>query len=198
MSITDKDKLITLIKFRIQNAELSKAVIDFMTKDPDHYFWTVPASSSGKYHPTYALGEGGLVRHTIAAMLIAEDMLTISTIKDPNDQDIVYASLAMHDFCKQGLPPNNSRTIFEHPMVGADEWINFAQAFNCPRVRIDPAMVDTIAGCIRSHMGQWNTNKFSRTELPIPVTKLQRFVHACDYLASRKRIEVDMNFDSVI
>ena len=30
------------------------------------YFFTVPASSSGKYHPSYALGDGGLVRHTKA------------------------------------------------------------------------------------------------------------------------------------
>ena len=30
---------------------------------PD-YFFEVPASSTGKYHPSYSLGEGGLLRHT--------------------------------------------------------------------------------------------------------------------------------------
>ncbi len=37
------------------------------------YFFTVPASSSGKYHPSYALGDGGLVRHTKAAVTIAHE-----------------------------------------------------------------------------------------------------------------------------
>ena len=37
---------------------------------PD-YFYEVAASSTGKYHPSYALGDGGLVRHTIAAVRIA-------------------------------------------------------------------------------------------------------------------------------
>ena len=35
---------------------------------PD-YFFEIPASSTGKYHPSYALGTGGLVRHTKAAVL---------------------------------------------------------------------------------------------------------------------------------
>ena len=37
---------------------------------PD-YFFEVPASSTGKYHPAFSLGDGGLVRHTKAAVRIA-------------------------------------------------------------------------------------------------------------------------------
>ena len=37
---------------------------------PD-YFFEIPASSTGKYHPYYATGKGGLVRHTKAAVRIA-------------------------------------------------------------------------------------------------------------------------------
>ena len=48
---------------------------------PD-YFFEVPASSTGKYHPKYALGEGGLVRHTKAAVRIAYELL--------NDESIGY------------------------------------------------------------------------------------------------------------
>lgn len=43
---------------------------------PD-YFFTVPASSSGKYHPSYALADGGLVRHTDAAVIIAHELETV-------------------------------------------------------------------------------------------------------------------------
>ena len=31
-----------------------------------NYFWDVGASSTGKYHPQYALGDLGLARHTCA------------------------------------------------------------------------------------------------------------------------------------
>ena len=37
---------------------------------PD-YFFRVAASSTGKYHPAFSLGEGGLLRHTKAAVRIA-------------------------------------------------------------------------------------------------------------------------------
>ena len=39
-------------------------------------------------------------------------------------------------------------------------------------------------------MGEWNENKRSSTVLPKPETDIQKFVHMCDYLASRKDIEV--------
>ncbi len=32
------------------------------------YIWEVGASSTGKYHPAYSLGEGGLMRHQIAVV----------------------------------------------------------------------------------------------------------------------------------
>ena len=34
-------------------------------------FWTMPASTSGKYHPAHSLGQGGLIRHTRAVVLFA-------------------------------------------------------------------------------------------------------------------------------
>ena len=40
---------------------------------PD-YFFLIPASSSGKYHPKFALTNSGLVKHTKVAVRIAIDM----------------------------------------------------------------------------------------------------------------------------
>ena len=51
---------------------------------PD-YFFEIPASSTGKYHPHYALGEGGLVRHTKVAVRIAYELL--------NDESITHVVL---------------------------------------------------------------------------------------------------------
>ena len=41
---------------------------------PD-YFFSIPASSTGKYHPEFSLGERGLIRHVKAAVKIAKDLL---------------------------------------------------------------------------------------------------------------------------
>ena len=41
---------------------------------PD-YFFEVAAASTGKYHPKYAQGTGGLVRHTKSAVRIAYELL---------------------------------------------------------------------------------------------------------------------------
>lgn len=42
-------------------------------------------------------------------------------------------------------------------------------------------------------VGQWNTVRYSKVVLPTPKTKYQKFVHLCDYLASRKFLEVNFN-----
>ena len=46
---------------------------------------------------------------------------------------------------------------------------------------------------------QWNKDNYTNKEiLPKPVTKLQRFVHMCDYLASRKFLDVQFENNEII
>ena len=64
---------------------------------PD-YFFTVPASSSGKYHPSYALGDGGLVRHTEAAAIIAHELFNLEMFDfTPEEQDLILCAIVPHD-----------------------------------------------------------------------------------------------------
>ena len=58
----------------VKNANRRKDVKTLIELLPD-YFFEVPASSTGKYHPEFALGEGGLVRHTKLAVRIAIELL---------------------------------------------------------------------------------------------------------------------------
>ena len=53
----------------IQDENLSEALLNIINMLPDYWF-SEAASSTGKYHPEYALGEGGLLRHSKAAMRI--------------------------------------------------------------------------------------------------------------------------------
>ena len=53
--------------------------------------------------------------------------------------------------------------------------------------------LNLICRCIETHMGPWTTNYKGEDVLSPPKDKYQRFVHMCDYLASRKFL--DIKFD---
>ena len=48
--------------------ESKKRAIEYLIKLLPEYFFTIPASSSGKYHPKFANTVSGLVKHTKAVL----------------------------------------------------------------------------------------------------------------------------------
>lgn len=168
------------------------------------YFFHVPASPSGRYHPSYALGEGGLVRHTKAAIGIAESLIEAGVLDYYNDSnstftsgfltprsDIVLFALLFHDSYKCGEAENASTTVFEHPRIAASNLLRLWDEVGRP---FSEYWMIVIMQCINSHMGRWNSSKRSSVTLPLPNeykrdTWLAEFVHICDYLASRKFLE---------
>ena len=53
--------------------------------------------------------------------------------------------------------------------------------------------------CIKYHMGPWTKNYKGEEVLTPPKSKYQKFVHMCDYLASRKFLDVKFdNNDNII
>lgn len=155
------------------------------------YFFHVAASSTGKYHPTYSLGEGGLVRHTQAAVRIAVELFKMSERGYADtEKDIVISSLILHDTAKHGF--NGSKyTITEHPL----EIVKFIQSKPEISSIIPEDVLSTICKCISSHMGKWNYDYKTKKEvLPKPKEKLEKLVHLADYIASRKCLE--FNFDA--
>lgn len=168
---------------------------------PD-YFYKVPASSTGKYHPKYALGDGGLVRHTIAAVRIANELFNCHTIQNftNEEKDIIRVSLLIHDGVKQGAD-GSGYTTTTHPLEVV-KWIE-DKYYEVPEETLPDEVLDLmedgylwedISACIKSHMGEWNADYKTKEEvLPLPESEMQKFTHLCDYLASRKMLEV--NFD---
>ena len=55
------------------NDELLQEFIEFCVEEAPDYFFEMPASTTGKFHPAYTLGEGGLIKHTKAAVKIAKE-----------------------------------------------------------------------------------------------------------------------------
>lgn len=160
---------------------------------PD-YFFTIPASSTGKYHPAYTTGEGGLVRHVKACVRIAFELFRLDWWHFTDEErDLILVALLLHDGWKNGIPDAQTTTNFtatKHPLVASSEIKRlFWDSGTIPNEQIE-----YICAGIATHMGQWNKDYRSGEEvLELPKDKHQKFIHLADYLASRKCLE--MNFD---
>ena len=173
----------------IKDPKLVKDVQYLVSMLPD-YFFEVPASSTGKYHPKYALGDGGLVRHTKSAVRMAYELLSNPIIGGKytlHEKDLMIIALILHDGLKSGKE-KSQYTKVEHPLL-ATEFIKD----HMDHLEMDDEDIEFICEVISSHMGAWNKDFDGNEVLPIPRTKYQSFVHMCDYLASRKFINVEFD-----
>lgn len=168
----------------IKDDRVKESLIYMINKLPD-YFFTVEAASTGKYHPSYAQGEGGLLRHSKAAMKIGYELLSNPAIGDKYtdiQKDLMLMGLLLHDGLKLGFP-QEKYTRFDHPILMA----NFIENESV-NLKISSDEVNFVADVIKTHMGVWTTDYRGNEVLEKPKTKYQNFVHMCDYLASRKCI----------
>lgn len=169
-----------LIKSEYIRLNTAKAIVDI----PEEFF-KAPASSTGKYHPEYCLGEGGLYRHTRAAVAIAQELFQMECyggLWSDDEKDYIIAALILHDTRKSG-DPWERHTRNDHPLLAA-------RALWADRT-LGTVFCQNVTNLIASHMGQWNKIQ-DDLYLPKPKIKAEQFVHLCDYLASRKIIEVKL------
>lgn len=171
----------------IQDETLKQNAKTILNNLPD-YFYTVQAASSGKYHPAYALGNGGLIRHTKAAVYFANTLFNIYKL-DNHTKDLIIISLLIHDGLKKGIP-EEQYTRFDHPLLIGELLIKIKE-----QLTLTEDEIKEITNNVSSHMGKWNTNNYSDVVLPLPTTVTEKLVHMCDFLASRKQIhfEFDQN-----
>lgn len=168
----------------IKDSRVKESLVYMIEKLPD-YFFTIPAASTGKYHPEYAQGDGGLLRHSKAAMRIGYELLSNPAIGDKYtdlEKDLMLMGLLLHDGLKLGRP-QEKYTRFDHPILMA----NFIES-EASNLKISKEEVKFVADVIKTHMGVWTTDYNGNEVLEKPKTKYQNFVHMCDYLASRKCI----------
>jgi len=176
----------------------------------DDCIQSIPASSSGKYHPDYVQGEGGLMRHIKAVCKIAKTISDTEIYQNitgdyeeeliETGKDCLLSACLLHDCCKADNTVEH-KTLFKHPLLAADLWCKTFEEYtenNNEDIKnlskLDEALLEhsksVIARAIASHMGQWNKSKNEKGYLPKPNNGLETLVHLCDYLASRKFIEV--------
>lgn len=174
---------------KIVDKKLKKAALK-MVEDMPEYFWTVPASTSGKYHPQCDLGEGGLVRHSIMVTKVCEDLITSEMFcrDTETNRDIARVATLFHDAIKCGKVNEDgtysSHTVFSHPRL-AKEFIEE----HLTDAKVDPLKIDMICGAVYTHMGKWCVDKYGdEPALSKPRTDFEKLVHLADYVASRTYI----------
>ena len=171
-----------------ENDDIKDFAIVLLDNLPE-YIWSVPASSTGKYHPQYSLGLGGLMRHQVAVVRFLNFFLELEQYgggMTSRERDLMRVAALIHDGMKSGTQDDYNKskyTKFNHPILMADV-IRSTDG-------LEASERDFIAHCIESHMGQWSSDKKTGIELPKPKDEYQKLVHLADYLASRKTLTMD-------
>lgn len=155
-----------------------------MIENADDYFFIVPASSSGKYHPTFDLGDGGLVRHTRCVVYYSECIAESFDFTE-RQKDMIIVSALAHDIKKQG-DGLGKHTVKEHPILAANYMMEIA---NVVPDAFTQEELSVMTQAVRSHMGKWG----GKDGLPVPVSEFDKCLQAADYIASRKEI-LDFKF----
>ena len=164
----------------IKNEDYRKFIEHYLNNVCPSYFWEIGASSSGKYHPQFSQGEGGLVRHTKAVVMFAEELLRMSSYMYMSEEhkDFVIMACIVHDTCKYGSVEFDKELYKDHAVNAS--------------VMVDNAWYDYFGvnasefflSAIRCHMGQWSERENR------PFTNIDRCVHMADYMASRNFIDI--------
>ncbi len=168
-----------------------KSAAELLIEDLPDYFFIVPASSSGKHHAKFASGEHGLLNHTKAAFYVATELFRNPLFNcfngDKRKEALALLAVLLHDGCKRGMKnESETHTQFNHPIL--------IMSFIDSRTdKIKSVLTDDEIGFLKelvlTHMGPWTTSNYSKDVLSMPETDAQRFVHLCDYIASRERLE---------
>jgi hypothetical protein len=137
--------------------------------------WTMPASSSSKYHAVDECVTGGNVLHTkrVVAMVV---MLAPAYGLDRWQLDIVIAAALIHDILKQG-PEDNMCSKAEYNMHGPNLWLWYEACLGMPD-SLDGDILDMAS----RHMGVWSAPSYR------PNDSCSNCLAMADYVASRKPI----------
>ena len=178
----------------IKDEKLQDSLLKIIESLPEYWFH-VAASSTGKYHPKYSLGEGGLLRHSKSAMRIGYELLSDQCIGEKytdREKDLMLIALLVHDGLKLG-EKEERYTRFDHPILMANYIIKNQKQYN-----LEEDDAKFIADVIKTHMGPWTKDYNGNEILERPKTKYQNFVHMCDFLASKKFLQVSFDEDNHI
>jgi 23S rRNA maturation-related 3'-5' exoribonuclease YhaM len=174
---------------KIKDQEIKEAVFAMLEYAPS-YFWKTAASSTGKYHSSWSLGNTGLQRHTVFAMHMVIELSRTYGLNQ-EQTDIALAATALHDTTKYGVKDELDYDYFSvHPYTVRSYYTNYKlrpklKAYiNKLEVR---GLYTEIMHCVEKHMGCMANGSWNPLGLK-PEYNVEAVVHLADYIASRKEV----------
>lgn len=160
------------------------------------YFWTIPASTSSKYHNDEDNKEGGTIIHTRRMLVVAKELRHVFLLDD-KEFDLVQASIVLHDSFRCGFEgrENKSKDGVLHTEILHSIYPRVGFAKVVVPDSISDAEVDLVFELIEGHYGKWSPipqcypTDFSNLDRR---KQLKVFVHLCDMVASRGSIDVKL------
>ena len=187
----DKVKVFEGLLNKFETDEIRDYCTDMIKEIPD-YIFTIPSSTSFKYHNKTQCQPHGQIFHILMFAEVMNYVLGLEYVKEKTNErqrDCLRCTPIFHDAIKCGL--NGSQyTVHEHPML-AGEWVRNTSVEH----DVDADTKAYIARLCESHSGEWTSTKRSKTVLPKPENDEQFFVHMCDYLASRSNLDMTYSDD---
>ena len=187
--MTEKEKIAVFqeILDTFETNEMRKYCED-MIKTISDYIFTIPSSTSMKYHNATQCQPHGQVYHIIMFAAIMNYRLALRCNKQkfnsPKIRDAMRCIPIFHDAVKCGWH-GSQYTVHEHPML-AGVWVRE----NKVEHDIDDETKEVIARMCERHSGEWTSSKRSQVVLPEPETEAEIFCHECDILSSRSDIDM--------
>lgn len=182
MTLLELKKYFTLIREPKMKTFLEKCL-----ENAPGYFWDISSSSTGKYHPTWALGKGGLVRHTAAAMYFGSELSNTFGLTVV-ESDVAIVALGIHDTLKYGID-YDVRYHDMHPYLPKDYYKDFKGI-------IGEDLYNEVMSAVSRHMGNADSGKWNILNLQLE-NRIHYVVHLADYFSSRKKVNFS-DFDNMV
>lgn len=148
------------------------------------YFWTVAASTSGKYHPPECRKTGGLVHHTRMVVYFVKALMVSMECEIWRDE--LIAAAILHDAYKNGDDPNDRRGMAYWSAHGVHlrgllerqaDWTKWQGPDTF-------SSVNKVLDMCARHMHRWGPKEWQ------PATREDWCLAIADYVASRKLVNI--------
>jgi len=166
---------------------------EYLLNKAPAYFWLVPSSSTGKWHPPQENGTGGLVRHSKAVAYFAERLCRAYAVEG-RDKDLILSACVSHDICKYGLVMQK-HTTKTHGTDGANYILNMWKQFVNDKGELPEQDVLVICRGVAHHMGRWTING---KKFPEEYTTSELIVHLADMMAASSEVSLGFLQESLI
>ena len=187
MTREEKQNIFKPLTSNFETKEFIDYYMDMVAEMPD-YIFTMPSSTSGKYHNKTQCETYGQIYHEYMFDLILNHRLRLKGNKEkfntPEIRDCMRCVPTFHDAVKCGWN-GSSYTVQDHPILAA-EWVRSTN----PEHNISEEHKELIACMCEAHSGEWNKSKVGKEIMPEPRNEMEFFIHECDILSSRNDIDM--------